>query len=220
MSSLALVYGLNYEGTAKALKGCVNDARAVGTFLRESARFDRVRVVTDEARDDVSAISIMKAVDDLVALTNVQDVRHLWLHFSGHGAQIAAHRPGEESDRKDECFLASDHPIRDDFFRRALSRANPSAHIVIVFDCCHSGTMCDMDRGPMSSDVVCLSGCEDHETTRDEWDETAREWRGAFTTALLASLRTRLHSSIADVLGDQALRRVVSTTSQRRTHLL
>lgn len=238
MSSLALVYGLNYSGTPNALKGCGNDARAMGIFLKEKARFDRVRVVTDDtdahdtnAHDthahDTHAISIMKAIDELIALTNVQNISHLWIHFSGHGTQLKAQNPYDELDNKDECIVASDNlVIRDNFFKKALTRANPSTRIVFVFDCCHSGTMCDLDRTSLDADVVCLSGCDDHETTRDQWDDAANEWRGAFTTNLLESLHTQLHSPITDLLQgvnnerNRVLRRAVCTTTQQRTRLL
>lgn len=229
MSSLALVYGLNYSGTPNALKGCGNDARAMGVFLKEKARFDRVRVVTDDTDQrshDTSAFGIMKAIDELIALTNVQNISHLWIHFSGHGAQIKALNPYNESDNKDECIVASDNLIRDDFFKKALMRANQSTRIVFVFDCCHSGTMCDLDRTNIDADVVCLSGCDDHETTRDQWDDKANEWRGAFTINLLESMHTRLHSPITDILQgannerNNVLRRAVCTTTQQRTRLL
>merc|ERR1711964_724460 len=83
----------------------------------------------------------------------------LWFQYSGHGSQIADDNGDEaNSDGKDEVMVSADfkHPgsaatgseqyIRDDFLDAEFSdKLDAGVKAFVMFDCCHSGTMFDMD---------------------------------------------------------------------------
>ena len=135
----------------------------------------------------------------------------VWLHYSGHGSQVVTRSPGER-DGSDETIVPYDYlrngQITDSDLAHIFSELNPAARLTTVFDCCHSGTILDLPYtfGPRSgldgpfmpsapdrpiqtsqwslnSNVVCLSGCRDTQTSADY------DGAGAMTTALLDVLR-------------------------------
>lgn len=73
--------------------------------------------------------------------------------YCGHGAQITD-RNGEEPDKLDEVIAAynttllGSYLVTDDQIATALSKTNVNSIVEVIFDCCHSGTMCDQNRIP------------------------------------------------------------------------
>jgi len=102
--------------------------------------------------------NIMKAMYDLVA--DAQPGDHFVLHFSGHGGQIP-NLDGTEEDGLDEVIFPVDidyrgpddisNYIMDDEFHDLIDNIPVGAHFMMVFDCCHSGTMADL---PFSSETL------------------------------------------------------------------
>jgi pimeloyl-ACP methyl ester carboxylesterase len=130
------------------LYGCVNDIMMIETFLKERVieedyRFDSI-VLTNEGATYQAIIDgfrthLRKAGEDDVAL----------FYYSGHGSQEQA--PPEfwhlEPDRLDETIVCYDSRTQDhyDLADKELAKliaevAERSPHIVIILDCCHSGT--------------------------------------------------------------------------------
>ena len=72
------------------------------------------------------------------------------------------------------------------------------SRLILIFDCCHSGTMADLSYqysnsreyryskyDHFSCDVITISGCNDTQTSADAWDSKNRDFFGALTSALL-----------------------------------
>jgi len=80
---------------------------------------------------------------DLVADARSGD--QFYLHFSGHGCQLAD-GVGDEEDGWDECILTCDHEIiSDDDLNKLLVAPLPvGSTFVSIFDSCHSGTLLDL----------------------------------------------------------------------------
>lgn len=105
--------------------------------------------------------NIIKAMENLVAEAQPGD--RFVFHFSGHGGQIQNY-DGTEEDGYDEVIYPSDvvHPfeedlvdnfiIDDDIKRILVDRLPPKSRLVIIFDCCHSGTAADL---PNTNDDFC-----------------------------------------------------------------
>mmetsp|Transcript_38637 Transcript_38637/g.109547 ORF Transcript_38637/g.109547 Transcript_38637/m.109547 type:complete len:375 (+) Transcript_38637:89-1213(+) len=101
---------------------------------------------------------------------------YLVFYYSGHGMSVKDH-DGDEADGKDEAFCFIDEEgqvtgktlMRDDEFAEAVCAATPAnARIVIMCDCCHSGTIADLDKDCWGTrEVVSFSGCLDEQTSGD-----------------------------------------------------
>ena len=108
--------------------------------------------------------------------------RQGWIVFCGHGTQTID-RTGEEKDGKDEAIVPIDFQrsglIKDDQLKDILGTIKqPTSSLMIIFDCCHSGTMMDFpyrlthrieppeyDPGDISKigKVFCVSAALDEE---------------------------------------------------------
>ncbi len=141
----ALLVGIDNYARVRKLQGCVNDVKAVGRYLKNNTDYNaEVRELTDAAanRDGVAdgfrTFLSQAGKDDTVLF-----------YFSGHGTQETADPIWDETDEALECivchdggttkasqFLLTDKELR--FLIHELSEKT-KAHIVTIFDCCHSG---------------------------------------------------------------------------------
>lgn len=202
MKSAALLFGLNYDGEDR-LEGCIRDVENVERWLR-SFGFSDVMLITDrDQRDDCTYTGMLRALTDMMRRTWQDRLELVWIHYSGHGASVAAGLlDREENDGRDEGWVPVNAAIagvlRDDVIADVLKLACPSTRIVIVSDACHSGTICDLaydwpdlrfeppvrnPAGLAHGNVILLSGCADDQTAAD----TATG--GALTSSLLALLQ-------------------------------
>ncbi|GJE85397.1 caspase family protein [Phanerochaete sordida] len=142
---------------------------------KERYREENVAVLTDDAEDESrrpTRFNIISAIDRFMDGVRAGDRRVFF--FAGHGYQVV-NRTGTEDDFMDEVILLDGHhgepvdddnypldpdnipeesPLRkklegvitDNYLRARLVDKLPSgAHLVAIFDTCHSGTMLDLD---------------------------------------------------------------------------
>lgn len=205
----ALLFGINYNHSHPRvqLRGCINDVKNIGKLLEKDFDFNDVQIYTDEtSRWEVSARNIVRAIYD-TAIHSYQ-YEHVWIHFSGHGCNIND-RDRDEYDGKDECIVPSDYKtagvITDDTINLLLKHFAKSCKVTCIFDCCHSGTMGDLQfeydsQGflnrvlPSYKHVPCnvlmLSGCLDSQTSADAYNVINRKtFTGAMTSCLLLAIK-------------------------------
>ncbi|EKM58133.1 uncharacterized protein PHACADRAFT_206970 [Phanerochaete carnosa HHB-10118-sp] len=155
MGNKALLVGIRYASLeGHVLESTYQDVEQLREFLINSVGFQSTDIM--ELRDDVepsdplypSNANLVKAMEDLVS--DVQPGDHLVFHFSGHGSQ----KPdlnGDEDDKMDEAIWPADvilvegddadNVILDDNIKSILVDNVPDgASLVIILDCCHSGT--------------------------------------------------------------------------------
>ena len=96
---------------------------------------------------------------------------YLTIYYTGHGSSVAdAH--SDEDDGKDEVMIFDDTYVIDDKLSEILTKnANGKTKVILINDCCHSGTMydipTDMDRASkLPANVICLSAADDDETAK------------------------------------------------------
>jgi len=97
-------------------------------------------------------------------------------YYSGHGTEVKDTN-GDEVDGMDEafCFVTPDGQITlescmvDDDFAKLMTEAIPADVLVLVLtDCCHSGTICDFSApGWKEHKAVSIAGCLDSQTSGD-----------------------------------------------------
>ncbi len=149
----------------RSLKGPINDVRLWKTTLTDPAglAFSAENIV--ELTSGPGAVkpptcrNIVRAFEDLVKKVGPGD--QVVILLSGHGMQMPIPKDQDpldprnpEPDGLDEIFLAADarpwnaeteslvNVIKDDQFGQWLNQMrNKGAHVWILFDCCHAGTM-------------------------------------------------------------------------------
>tara|TARA_Y100000389_G_scaffold193388_1_gene222100 strand:- start:111 stop:980 length:870 start_codon:yes stop_codon:yes gene_type:complete len=221
----ALLFGCNYSNDEKAkLRGCINDVRNVSNYLMNSLDYT-VNVFTDEMPGKhTTASGILGHIHKLATDTWKQEsnITNVWIHFSGHGCQIND-ISGDEEDGMDECIVPSDYKrsgvISDDSIYEALNCFHPDTNVMVFFDCCHSGSICDLPyvysgkmvtekkikrtstRMKMMSNIVMISGCRDNQTSADAFDVNKKQmWSGAMTSCLLTVLEDKNPSNLFNLL--------------------
>lgn len=208
MSRLALLIGINYAGTDAELYGCENDVDDLSEALRTRLGFTEVHTLKEA---QASRAAILKALHGLAARTHAEPVQTLWLSYSGHGTSAAAAGSGHgtsaaggaELDGRDELMVPhSGGLIRDDELHAALAAVHPRTQVVMLWDCCFSGSIGDLRWRYVSGQhyaeenpdcraqgrVLMISGCRDDQYASDAWDERDRKFVGAMSKAFLRTL--------------------------------
>jgi metacaspase-1 len=137
----ALLIELNAYANVTSLYGCVNDVEDVAALLMEVGGLAgaNIRRLLD---DKATRQSIMEAIGALVAGTQAGD--HIYVHYSGHGAQIPSADPNEP-DLADEVLCpydfdwSSERAIKDDDLRHLLAGLPNGASLTFTADSCHGG---------------------------------------------------------------------------------
>ncbi|WP_236245721.1 caspase family protein [Streptomyces sp. CC210A] len=139
-AGLSLHIGLNtvdparYDGWDGRLVACENDARDMAALAREAGYSDTVLLTADGTVDQVTA-----ALRDAAGRLRDQDA--FLLTYSGHGGQVPDETGGdEEPDALDETLVLHDREYLDDELQRELARFPEGVRILVLLDCCHSGT--------------------------------------------------------------------------------
>ena len=211
--SKAVLFGLNYGYNPQMqLYGCVNDVKNMAAHLKTIGVTDCELYTDDTNRAGTSAAGIVNRLTKLASESYSQNLEFVWIHYSGHGTFIQD-RNGDEKDGRDECIVPSDvltkGVITDDMINSILSKFNPKTRVICIFDCCHSGTICDLtyswegiqsrtNENPKcntNARIVSISGCLDTEYSADTWDATRRMYAGAMTTELLNVLQSSIYVS-------------------------
>jgi metacaspase-1 len=141
----ALLIGIDhYRFIERGLLGCVNDVRAVKSFLIDRCRFSgsSIRTIPEE---EATGSRIVYELKTLVAGIVAGD--RVVFHFSGHGAQFPTFSQQNEPDGLDEMICPVDfrptagNGVRDRDFRRIFAGVPPGVGFVWISDSCCSGDL-------------------------------------------------------------------------------
>ncbi len=222
MTKKALLIGINYKGMDCELNGCINDCMSIKELLIHSFDYDEKNIIclTDDTPKKPTKVNILQEFNNLVS--DVTDKDTLCFFYSGHGTQIKDVHNDEKSGLDDAIYTIDEDIITDDDILDILTKLN-GAHITLFFDCCHSGTMCDLKynmryKGRLSNPryetwtenskdingTICMfSGCLDKQTSADtsfEVSDTSLQRGkkttvndGAFTYMLLQCIKQQKH---------------------------
>jgi hypothetical protein len=216
----ALLIGINYRGKNNELYGCENDIESSKKMLIEKYHFKESDIkVLIEKNNDSSLVptykNIVATIDWLVKKSD-EGYGSLWFQYSGHGYYFRD-RDGDEKDGYDECLVTSDnYAIMDDYLRSHLiNRIRADSKLFCLMDCCHSGTILDLqykylpspsrrrmfqeNSSSTKSNVWALSGCRDNQESADA-EFSRNEWAGALTKNFIDSLKTYNYSPKIDQL--------------------
>lgn len=152
MTRLALIMGLNYRGSSAELQGCINDTQNLHELLISKMGYldEEIRIMTDDSESDLipNYDNILRQLRQFIDDIKDHNVSQAFLSYSGHGTYLRD-RSGEERDGRDEALAPLDYQskgfIVDDTIKNYLSEIPATCQIFCLFDCCHSGTMCDLE---------------------------------------------------------------------------
>lgn len=145
----ALLVGIdNYPQPIKSLKGCVNDIKAIETYLKNQIsgkwQLREPRILTNE---QATRKAIIDGFQNYLCQAGSDDIA--LFYYSGHGGQEKA--PEDfwhlEPDHLDETLVCYDsriqdnHDIADKELRYLLSKvAQKNPRVIVILDSCHSGS--------------------------------------------------------------------------------
>ncbi len=141
----ALLVGINNYARVSKLGGCLNDVAAVRRYLERHTDTEvQIQELTDES---ATRADIADGFRTFLSQAGKDDT--VLFYYSGHGTREQADALWDETDEALEClvcydggttkasqFLLTDKELR--YLIHELSEKT-NAHIVTIFDCCHSG---------------------------------------------------------------------------------
>jgi N-acetyl-anhydromuramyl-L-alanine amidase AmpD len=148
----ALLAGINEYDQVRKLSGCLHDLQQVEDYLKNRTLFDcKIKKITDS---EVTRANVVKEFEEHLGQAKKEDT--VLFYFSGHGTQEDAAPMWDETDGKLECIVcydggtskAAEFLLTDKELRYMIAKLykKTEAHIVVIFDCCHSG---DNTRGQL-----------------------------------------------------------------------
>jgi hypothetical protein len=202
----ALLIGCNYTGTPNQLGGCVNDVHNIRRFLlRSGYKDENITMMTDHEVIKPSRKNMIRQMKLLFS----SGADELLLHYSGHGSQVRDTN-GDEKTGFDQCLVPMDYMyagmLVDDDILKMLAEIPSKSRLFCLFDCCHSGTACDLEynikgkemigdkigaKNQLPSRVVMMSGCQDSGTSADAWID--HQSQGAMTACFLRSTTSKTY---------------------------
>ena len=155
MAKKALCVGINdYPYDGSDLNGCVNDATAWASTLKELYDFKDITISLDQ---DATKKRTLDGIKTLLAGAKAGDV--LVFTNSSHGSYKAdADRDEEKYDEIICPYDISDNDIVDDELRELFEDVRDDVHLTVVLDNCHSGTA---TRAPVSEIIPGLRTPDD-----------------------------------------------------------
>jgi len=164
-----LITALDYKYTENALT-CTRDGDNMQKLAR-ACGLQTVQVMYNEECTKEKVAAMIQTVG-----SECQNDDFFIFYYSGHGTNLQD-QSGDEADGQDEafCFVTPDGQIsyescmRDDDFAACICDNVPeSAQILILTDCCHSGTIADLDGEQWAGRrAISITGCLDSQTSGD-----------------------------------------------------
>eukprot|EP00928_Gymnodinium_smaydae_P036990 TRINITY_DN2574_c0_g5_i1.p1 TRINITY_DN2574_c0_g5~~TRINITY_DN2574_c0_g5_i1.p1 ORF type:complete len:306 (-),score=61.83 TRINITY_DN2574_c0_g5_i1:268-1185(-) len=187
-----LIIALNYAYSPGAELTCTKDAKTMFR-IAERAEVRDVTVLTDKVGVGATNFPTRQVVlKNLISVAKRCQPGDWFVWFwAGHGVNVRDHN-GDERTGFDQAFVTPDAKgaltesavLTDDDFARALDTYVPEGvRILCICDCCHSGTICDIDSFAYRHEIYQISASQDEEEAEDIGSG------GVLTTALRRAVR-------------------------------
>lgn len=164
-----LICALDYKGTSNPLT-CTLDGNNMQALAR-SCGIEDIEVMYDT---QCQKKNVAEKIKQMAQRCNDNDF--FVFYYSGHGTSVPD-KDGDEDDGKDEalCFvgpsgqLAAQYFMTDDEIATLFTETfGEGVRILILTDCCHSGTIGDLDKPAWKNhQAITMSGCADDQTSGD-----------------------------------------------------
>lgn len=179
-----ILIAIDYKGTGNELT-CTRD----GANMQQLCQACGVNDVTVLFDNDGNKGQVTQAIQATASRCNPGDF--FIFYYSGHGTEVTDAN-GDERDGKDEalCLVTPNGELDwdqfmtdDELAELMIDNVDPSVNLIILADCCHSGTIADFDSADWG-DIhgAAMSGCRDSQTSGDTGNG------GIFTHSLLMAI--------------------------------
>lgn len=189
-----LLCALDYKKTDNALT-CSLDGKNMESLARQCGVTDVTSMYDEQCTHPAVAEAIRQVG------SRCQDGDYFVFYYSGHGTNLKDYG-GDEEDGQDEalCFVTPDGQIdynscmTDDEFADLITQNVPqSCRVLIITDCCHSGTIADLNCDQWDGyQAISMTGCMDSQTSGDMGKG------GIFTHSMLVAIQKLLESGDSD----------------------
>mmetsp|Transcript_146657 Transcript_146657/g.468464 ORF Transcript_146657/g.468464 Transcript_146657/m.468464 type:complete len:631 (+) Transcript_146657:61-1953(+) len=150
----ALLVGINYRHTRNELRGCINDVNNQKSILKAAYGFqdgEIMMLTEDECQSNwPNKARIVEGMQWLLKDARPGDL--LFFQYSGHGSQMTDSTGCEPSGMSDcICPLDCDKPwpehiiLDTELHQHVYSELPDLVKLVCLFDCCHSGTVANLE---------------------------------------------------------------------------
>jgi hypothetical protein len=211
----ALLIGINYSSIPSiTLNGCIYDVINMSHVLADAYDYDNIIILRDDINIPTTMPTRANIINNLLALAKQSGpLDEIWVHYSGHGSQILD-KNNDEVSGMDGILVPIDYQtqgfIVDDELLSIIKTF--SCKTMLVFDCCHSGTVCDLpwsfqyvsptntiktknnNVSITNPNIFMFSGCKDNQTSSDVFVKSDETAQGAFTNAFITGLRYFRHN--------------------------
>jgi len=164
-----LICCLDYKKTENPLT-CSYDAKNMKA-LCEMVTHVNLKVMMDE---ECQVDAVKQAIHEVGSRCKAGD--YFIFYYTGHGTNIED-MSGDEADGEDEafCFVDADGQvgrdtcfIDDDFAAAVCAAVDEEAQVLVLTDCCHSGSIADLEKDCWAGrKAVSIAGCLDNQTSGD-----------------------------------------------------
>ena len=207
----ALLIGSNYNRTPEIkLNGCINDIVNIESVLINNFHYEKknIKELRDDSNDPHVLPTRANILNNLIEL--IKESEHLseiWFHYSGHGSQVFD-ITNKIKDGIEEVIVPVDYKSAGFIIDLEIFNIiqNAKCKLIMVFDCCHSGSVCDLewsfeyknnafvkyqidDKELKNPNIFCFSGCKDSQTSADVFNNQEKRSFGAFTDAFIHCLK-------------------------------
>jgi len=210
----ALLIGCNYfKDQNNRLYSCINDVINITNTLVDAFDYDlnNITVLRDDSTSSLIVPTRSNILSNLKALAlQSSQLSEIWIYYSGHGSQVQD-KNGDENDKLDEVIVPVDFKtagnIMDDEFFSILQTFSVKCRVILLFDCCHSGSICDLPnifqisgnrilrsnstngKALNHPNIFCFSGSKDDQQSVDAYSSLEVRSVGVFTNMFLYCLR-------------------------------
>eukprot|EP00397_Hematodinium_sp_SG-2012_P006514 GEMP01006547.1.p1 GENE.GEMP01006547.1~~GEMP01006547.1.p1 ORF type:complete len:389 (+),score=78.80 GEMP01006547.1:41-1207(+) len=206
-----LIVSLDYKYDPTLELTAIIDGQNIEKLARDSGVTDVTQLFDNHEFNNGSFPLRRNIRRQLQAIGKRCNANDLFVFFySGHGLNVPDEN-GDEADGEDEAFavpnkkgeLDIDNILVDDDFALYLDRYIPkSTRILCITDCCHSGSICDIDSFNYKHEIVQISAAKDNQTSLDM--STFGTAGGVLTCAIFDAIKEfrrqgKTQLSVADV---------------------
>lgn len=184
--------------------GPMNDAITVATYMKNIG-------FTVYFAHNPSSSDFLKYLKHFFANTS----QYLLVYYTGHGGSIKDTN-GDEEDGYDEALVFDDAFLVDDKLVEAIKNSGKpnNSKVILLNDCCHSGSIYDLQSGSdLPPNVMSLSAARDSETAK----QTSMEGKdqGIFTFYFFKLLQDT--PTLTPIQMEESINKYISKYEQKFT---